>query len=84
MKKLEKIFWYRGNFVDEMGKEVNPLPIHEPYSMKLYLDEKDAHKQIEDFVNTDCSFQGVDVNAYSVGTRSNNERGAPIQFYNIE
>lgn len=82
-KKLEEIFWDGDRFRKSNGVWVFVKSICEPLSISLGVGDEENHKKIEDYINKVLPYKNLDIDAYSKGTPSNNERGFPIQLYKI-
>ena len=85
-KRLTKVVDDGTKFVNGEKKEVNPVPIGEPLSIRLGFEESLSHKRIEETINyfiPKTSKLHLEANAYCVGTRTNNDNGSPVQFYKI-
>ena len=86
VKRLERIEWDGEKFLDEKNEEVNPLPIDEPSSIRLGIGKEWNSQRVHEYIN-ECipktSKLYLEVNAYCVGTPTNNDNGFPVQFYKI-
>jgi len=87
-KKLERIFW-KGKWVNSFGKKVNPVPIGEPKTFRIYgkepHEEKESLQETEEDVKMYELFDAHrnEINAYEIGVEILNTRLVPLQFYKI-
>lgn len=85
-KKLEEIKWDGENYINEKGEKVEPKSLSEPRSLSLGIGEELRFKRVHEYINNNIpktSKLYLEVNAYCVGTPTNNDNGRPVQFSKI-